>query len=126
MKYYEIDLNGEPIKLRLTSNSICEIEHKTNKSILDLMKEITQTNIVSFLMYMRRFEVPNFGTKDANELYDKFIDAGYSMQDILFKVIYEGLVVSGIMTKEELQQLKEITGIREKKVKEQIEEITQE
>ena len=125
MKYYEIELNGEPIKLRLTSNAICEIEHKTNKSILDLMKEITQTNIVSFLMYMRRFEIPNYSSKDANDLYDRFIDEGYSMQDIVFKVIYEGLVVSGVMTKEELQQLKEITGIKEKKVKEKIEEITQ-
>lgn len=125
MKYYEIELNGEPIKLRLTSNAICEIEKKANKSILDLMKEITQTNIVSFLMYMRRFELPNYGSKDANELYDRFIDEGYSMQDIVFKVIYEGLVISGVMTKEELQQLKEITGIKEKKVKEKIEEITQ-
>ena len=125
MKYYEIELNGEPIKLRLTSNAICEIEKKTNKSILDLMKEITQTNIVSFLMYMRRFELPNYGSKEANELYDRFIDEGYSMQDIVFMVIYEGLVISGVMTKEELQQLKEITGIKEKKVKEKIEEITQ-
>ena len=125
MKYYEIDLNGESIKLRLTSNVICEIEKKTNKGILDLIKEATQTNIISFLMYMRRFELPNYSSKEANELYDKFIDNGYTMQDILFKVIYEGLVVSGVMTKEELQQLKEVMGIKEKKVKQKLEEISQ-
>ena len=125
MKYYEIDLNGESIKLRLTSNVICEIEKKTNKGILELIKEATQTNIVSFLMYMRRFELPNYSSKEANELYDKFIDNGYTMEDIIFKVVYEGLVVSGVMTKEELQRFKEVIGIKEKKVKQKLEEISQ-
>lgn len=125
MKYYEIELNDEVIKLRLTSNAVCEIEKKANKSILDIMKEVTQTNIVNLLMYMRRFELPNYSSKEANELYDKFIDNGYTMQEVLFKVIYEGLVVSGVMTKEELQQLKEVMGIKEKKVKQKLEEISQ-
>lgn len=125
MKYYEIELNDEVIKLRLTSNAVCEIEKKANKSILDIMKEVTQTNIVNLLMYMRRFELPNYSSKEANDLYDKFIDNGYTMQDVVFKVIYEGLVVSGVMTKEELQQLKEVMGIKEKKVKQKLEEISQ-
>lgn len=125
MKYYEIELNEEIIKLRLTSNAICEIEKKSNKSILDIMREVTQTNIVNLLMYMRRFEFPNYSQKEANELYDKFIDNGYTMQEIVFKVIYEGLVVSGVMTKEELQQLKDVMEIKEKKVKKQIEGISQ-
>lgn len=125
MKFYEIELNDEIIKLRLTSNAICEIEKKSNKSILDIMKEVTQTNIVNLLMYMRRFELPNYSQKEANDLYDRFIDNGYTMQEIVFKVIYEGLVASGVMTKEELQQLKDVMGIKEKKVKKQIEEISQ-
>ena len=125
MKYYEIELNEEIIKLRLTSNAICEIEKKSNKSILDIMREVTQTNIVNLLMHMRRFEFPNYSQKEANELYDKFIDNGYTMQEIVFKVIYEGLVVSGVMTKEELQQLKDVMEIKEKKVKKQIEGISQ-
>ena len=125
MKFYEIELNDEIIKLRLTSNAICEIEKKSNKSILDIMKEVTQTNIVNLLMYMRRFELPNYSQKEANDLYDRFIDNGYTMQEIVFKVIYEGLVASGVMTKEELQQLKDVMGIKEKKVKKQIEEILQ-
>ena len=125
MKFYEIELNDEIIKLRLTSNAICEIEKKSNKSILDIMKEVTQTNIVNLLMYMRRFELPNYSQKEANDLYDRFIDNGYTMQEIVFKVIYEGLVASGVMTKEDLQQLKDVMGIKEKKVKKQIEEISQ-
>lgn len=123
MKCYEIELNGETIKLRLTSEAIIEIEKKNNKSILELMKEVSQTNIIMMLMYMRRFEIPNYSQKEASELYDKFIDNEYSMQDVLFKVIYEGLVVSGVMTKGELSQLKEVVGIKDKTIKKQIEEL---
>lgn len=123
MKYYEIDLNGETTKLRLTSELIMEIEKKNNKSILEIMKDISQTNIIMLLMYMRRFEIPNFSQKEASQLYDKLIDNEYSMQDVVFKVIYEGLVVSGVMTKGELSQLKEMVGIKDKEIKKKIEEL---
>lgn len=123
MKCYEIELNGENIKLRLTSELIMEIEKKNNKSIIEIMKDISQTNIIMLLMYMRRFEIPNYSQKEASQLYDKFIDNEYSMQDVVFKVIYEGLVVSGVMTKGELSQLKEIVGIKDKEVKKKIEEL---
>lgn len=123
MKYYEIDLNEETIKLRLTSELIMEIEKKNNKSILEIMKDVSQTNIIMLLMYMRRFEIPNFSQKEASQLYDKFIDNEYSMQDVVFKVIYEGLVVSGVMTKGELSQLKEMVGIKDKEIKKKIEEL---
>ena len=123
MKCYEIELNGENIKLRLTSELIIEIEKKNNKSILEIMKDVSQTNIIMLLMYMRRFEIPNYSQKEASQLYDKFIDNEYSMQDVVFKVIYEGLVVSGVMTKGELSQLKEMVGIKDKEIKKKIEEL---
>ena len=123
MKCYEIELNGENIKLRLTSELIMEIEKKNNKSILEIMKDVSQTNIIMLLMYMRRFEIPNYSQKEASQLYDKFIDNEYSMQDVVFKVIYEGLVVSGVMTKGELSQLKEMVGIKDKEIKKKIEEL---
>ena len=123
MKCYEIELNGENIKLRLTSELIMEIEKKNNKSIIEIMKDISQTNIIMLLMYMRRFEIPNYSQKEASQLYDKFIDKEYSMQDVVFKVIYEGLVVSGVMTKGELSQLKEMVGIKDKEIKKKIEEL---
>ena len=87
------------------------------------MKDVSQTNIIMLLMYMRRFEIPNFSQKEASQLYDKFIDNEYSMQDVVFKVIYEGLVVSGVMTKGELSQLKEMVGIKDKEIKKKIEEL---
>lgn len=123
MKCYEIELNGEIIKLRLTSELIMEIEKKNNKSIIEIMKDVSQTNIIMLLMYMRRFEIPNYSQKEASQLYDKFIDNEYSMQDVVFKVIYEGLVVSGVMTKGELSQLKEMVGIKDKEIKKKIEEL---
>lgn len=123
MKCYEIELNGEIIKLRLTSELIMEIEKKNNKSIIEIMKDISQTNIIMLLMYMRRFEIPNYSQKEASQLYDKFIDNEYSMQDVVFKVIYEGLVVSGVMTKGELSQLKEMVGIKDKEIKKKIQEL---
>ena len=123
MKCYEIELNGENIKLRLTSELIMEIEKKNNKSIIEIMKDISQKNINMLIMYMRRFEIPNYSQKEASQLYDKFIDKEYSMQDVVFKVIYEGLVVSGVMTKGELSQLKEMVGIKDKEIKKKIEEL---
>ena len=125
MKYFTIEINGEEIHLRLRSNDIIELEKKANKSIIEVMKDVSQTNIVNMLTYMRRFEIPNYSTKDANDLYDKFVDNDYSMNDIVFKVIYETLVVSGVMTKQELERLKEIVGLQEKKTKTAIEELSQ-
>ena len=126
MKSYEIELNGETIRLRLRSVDICEMEEKNKKSIIDLMKDVSQNTIIMFLMYMRRFEIPNYSKKDASELYDKFIDNDYTMQDVVFNVIYEGLVVSGVMTKGELTNLKKAIGVTQEKIEEKIKEITQE
>lgn len=126
MKSYEIELNGETIRLRLRSIDICEMEEKNKKSIIDLMKDVSQNTIIMFLMYMRRFEIPNYSKKDASELYDKFIDNDYTMQDVVFNVIYEGLVASGVMTKGELLNLKKAMGVTQEKIEEKIKEITQE
>lgn len=123
MKCFEVELNGETIRLRLTSNNVCEIEKKNNKSIIEIMQDISQTNVVNMLMYMRRFEIPNYSLKEANELYDKFIDNDYSMQDVVFDVVYEALVVSGIMLKKELDHLRKVVGIQEEMTQEKIEDL---
>lgn len=116
MKYFEVELNGEVIKLRLTSSDCVEIEKKTGKSILDIIDEYSITTIVMFLKYMRRSELPQFSDKDAYELYDKLIDNGYTMERIVFDVVYEALCVSGFFKKEKLVELKkEIQEIDKKK-----------
>ena len=108
MKYYEFDLNGETIKLRLTSNDCIEIEKKTGAKLIDYMQDYSMQTVITLLMYMRRSSVPNFSMKDAGELYDKLIDSEEfgSMESVLYDVIFEGLVVSGFIKKEELEQIK--------------------
>lgn len=106
MNYYTIELNGEEIKFRLTSADSMEIEKKTGKSLLDLLGDYSITNIVMLLKYMRKSSVPNISEKDACTLYDTLVDNGYSLKDILEKVIVETCVVSGFLKKEELEQIK--------------------
>lgn len=108
MKYYEFELNGETIKLRLTSNDCIEIEKKTKTKLIDYMQSYSMETIITLLMYMRRSSVPNFSMKDAGELYDKLIDSEDfgSMESVLYDVIFEGLVVSGFIKKGELEEIK--------------------
>lgn len=108
MKFYEFELNGQTIKLRLTSNDCIEIEKKTGTKLIDYMQDYSMQTIVTLLMYMRRSSVPNFSMKDAGELYDKLIDSEEfgSMESILYDVIFEGLVVSGFIKKEQLEEIK--------------------
>ena len=109
MKFYEFDLDGENIKLRLTSNDCIEIENKTGVKLLDYIQDYSMKTIVTLIMYMRRSSIPNFSMKDASALYDKLIDSEQfgTMERILYDVIFEGLVVSGFLSKEELEQMKD-------------------
>ncbi len=123
MKYYEIELNGEIIKLRLTSSDSMAIEKKTGVKLLDYIQDYAITTIITLLMYMRRSEVPNFSEKDATLLYDKFIDNGYTMKDILYDVLFEALAVSGFLSQEELKEIKTQVRDNSKKQKEMIKDI---
>lgn len=106
MKFFELELNDEVVKLRLTSGDCITIEEKTKLPILKYIQQTSMTTITTLLMYMRRSEVPNYSMKDAGMLYDKLIDNGYTMEKIVYDVIYEALVVSGFLTKEQLEEVK--------------------
>lgn len=127
MKFYELELDGEIIKLRLTTGDCKQIEKSTGMSILDYIQNISITTICDILMYMRRSDVPNFTPKQAESLLDKFIDNDYTLEDIMYNVIYEGLVVSGFLKKADLIEMKEKATevkkqITEKKTKELVQE----
>lgn len=109
MKYYEFELEGEIVKLRLTSSDCIEIEKKNGVKLLDYIQDYSMQTIITLLMYMRRSSIPNYSLKDASELYDKLIDSEDfgSMEKIIYDVIFEGLVVSGFLKKEELEELKD-------------------
>ena len=105
MRFYELELDGEIIKLRLTTADCKQIQRKTGKSVYDYIQEVSMTNICDLLMYMRRSEKPNFSEKDAEALLDKLIDNDYTLEEIMFKVIYETLTVSGFLKKADLEKI---------------------
>ena len=105
MNYHIITLDGEDIKFRLTSLHSIEIEKKTGVKLLDYIQDYSMTTIINLLMYMRRSEIANFCEKDAAALYDKLIDNAYTLEDVMFKIIYETAVVSGFLKKVDLEEV---------------------
>lgn len=123
MKSYEIELkNGEIIKFRLTSGEAINMEEKTKTKLLDYIQDYSITNIVTTLMYLRRFEMPNFSKKEATVLFDKLVDDGYTLEQIVYDVIYEAMVASGFLKKEELEEIKQTVRETQAYVKKQREE----
>ena len=117
MKYYEIDLNGETIKFRLTTADAVTLESKTNTKMMDLVMDYSHTTIATMIRYLRRSEVENFSDKDAYALIDELIDNGYTIEKILYDIIFEALVVSGFLTKEQLEEVKKELKDSQEKVK---------
>lgn len=122
MNYYLLELNGKEVKFRLTSADSMELEKKTGKKLFDLLQDYSVTTIVTLLRYMRKSELPNFSEKDACSLYDELIDGGYTLEDIIFKILYETAVVSGFLKKEELEEIVEEVQTRKLEKKEEIRE----
>ncbi len=106
MKFYELELDGEIIELRMTTTNAKTLESKTGKSIFDLVSDMSVTNISKMLMYLLKGKKENVNEKEADELVDKLVDAGYTFEKIMMEVIFEALVVSGFLSKEQLEEAK--------------------
>ena len=111
MNYYTYtyktkDGEEKELRLRLTSGDTIEIENMKKTKFLDYVQEESMSMIITMLQYMRRFEDKNFSLKNATQLYDELIDSGMTMKSILIDIIYETLVVSGFLEKEEWEELK--------------------
>ena len=122
MKYYEIDLNGETIKFRLTTADAVTLESKTNTKMMDLVMDYSHTTIATMIRYLRRSELDNFSDKDAYALIDKLIDNGYTIERIVYDIIFEALVVSGFLTKEQLEEVKMELKTAQEKTKAEMKE----
>lgn len=124
MKFYELDLNGQTIKLRLKSADSVVIEKKTGVKLLDFIQDYSITAVITMLTYLRRSDVPNFSEKEAYDLYDELVDNGYTLEKIMYDVIFEALVVSGFLSKGELEEMKVAKEkTQEKKKKEILEDL---
>lgn len=120
MKYTYILNNGKELKLRLTSGECIEIENATKKSILEYVQEESMTMMCTLLRCMVKEingeEKKNFSFKNAQELFDELVDDGLTLKQILMDVIYETLVVSGFLEKEDWEEMKTAQTKASKKV----------
>ncbi len=106
MKYFELDLNGESLKFRLTSAHALEIEKSRNVKLLDLMQDYAMTSIITLLTYLRKSSVPSFNEKQATVLYDELVNNGYTLERVLDEIIFEALVVSGFLSEQDLSEMR--------------------
>ena len=124
MKFYELELENETIELRMTTTNAKTLESKTGKSIFDLVSDMSVTNISKMLMYLLKGKKDNVNEKEADELVDKLVDNGYTYERIMMEVIFEALVVSGFLSKEQLEEAKtlkeEVKENNKKKVMEDL------
>ena len=111
MNYYTYEYTNKEgekkeLHLRLTSSNAIEIENTKNVKLLDYLQEESMTMIITLLRYLNKWENKDFSFGQAQQLYDELIDSGLSMKRILLDVIYEPLVVSGFLEKEEWEEMK--------------------
>ena len=120
MKNTYVMKNGKEIKLRLTTGEELEIEQITKKSILEYVQEESMTMICTLIKYMVKEidgeEVRNFSLKNAAALVDELVDSGLTIKQILMDVVYETLVVSGFLEKEDWEEMKTAQTNASKKV----------
>ena len=120
MKYTYTMSNGKELKLRLTSGECIEIENATRKSILEYIQEESMTMMCTLLRYMVKEvngeEQRNFSLKNAQALFDELVDSGMTLKQILMDIIYETLVVSGFLEKEDWEEMKTAQTNASKKV----------
>lgn len=120
MKYTYTLSNGKELKLRLTSGECIEIENATRKSILEYIQEESMTMMCTMIRYgikeINGEPVRNFSLKNAQELFDELVDSGMTLKQILMDVIYEMLVTSGFLEKEDWEEMKTAQTNASKKV----------
>lgn len=105
--YKDSEGNEKEVGLRLTSIDCENIEKQFNCTLLDYVQQGSITSIVTLLYYMRKGAGENYTKNMAYGFYDELVDAGFTMMDILDKIIWEGLVVSGVMSAEDLKNIRE-------------------
>lgn len=124
MKFYELELENETIELRMTTANAKTLESKTGKSIFDLVSDMSVTNISKMLMYLLKGKKDNVNEKEADDLVDKLVDNGYTFERIMMEVIFEALVVSGFLSKEQLEEAKTMKEeVKEQNKKKAMEEL---
>lgn len=106
MKYFTFNLNDKEINMRLNSSDCELIERTYNCTLLSYVQQGSVTSLVTLLQYMRNGAGERFTRNMAYSFYDELVDNGYTIEKILMDIIYETLVVSGVISKEDLEKIK--------------------
>ena len=120
MKFHTVTIGDKDVNFRLTSADAEAIEDKSKSPILDFITNVTMTNCVTTLMYMRKSEIPNFSKRDAQNLFDELADNDFALETIYKEIIFPTCVVSGLLTMADLN--KALTRIEEAKTEQATEE----
>lgn len=126
MKYFTFNLNDKEINMRLNSSDCEQIEKTYNCTLLSYVQQGSVTSLVTLLQYMRNGAGERFTRNMAHSFYDELVDNGYTIEKILMEIIYETLVVSGVISKEDLEKIKsENEKIKNMTEKEKMELVTE-
>ena len=106
LNYKDNEGNEKEVALRLISSDCEKIEKQYNCTLLDYVQQGSITSIVTLLQHMRAGSGENFTRNMAYGFYDELVDSGYTIEKILMDIIYETLVVSGVISQEDLDEIK--------------------
>lgn len=114
MKYFTKEINGKEYQFRLTNDNICSMEERCKKSIQEIITDVSFNNLTMIMRNMRKGDTSDF--RNAGEFIDYLVDEGYSLETIFTEIVYPACVESGIITKNDLNNVMEaITKQHEKK-----------
>ena len=108
MRTFTIELNGREINLRLRSEDAIKIESTYKTKLLDYIQDYAITTIVTLFRFMRKGGgEQSFSQDDAMKFYDELVDAGWAIQQMIEDIIMPTCEASGLLTKSDLQKIKE-------------------
>lgn len=109
MKCYTINLNGQDVNLRLTSEDCIKIEKNYNVKLFDYIGDYSITSIINLLRYMLQGgKGQTISQPEAQQFYDELIDEGWKVESIVTDIIMPTAEVSGLLTQSDLNMVKEM------------------
>ena len=110
MKHFTVNLNGEDVNLRLTSEDAIKIEKNYNVKLFDYIGDSSMTSIINLLRYMLQGgKGQTVSQPEAHQFFDKLVDEGWKVEQIVMDIILPTAEVSGLLTQSDLQLAKDMT-----------------
>lgn len=108
MRSFTYLLNDEEIELRLTSSDAIKIEDTYKVKLLDFIQDYSIKTVVTLLRYMRKGATGKpQSQEDAENLFDRLVDSGLALENILTDIIMPACEKSGLLTESDLQLIQE-------------------